>query len=124
MSNQISSKWKNVAVVSAFLLTLIVALCFMDWSASPADNWWQYLMMIISIIGCVSTFLFDTGTKSKKEVAAKIIWLFSLGYFIYVAIDFIFREPRGSSWSFILLAALLLASTSLNLCAIKNKKHK
>ena len=124
MSNQISSKWKNVAVVSAFLLTLIVALCFMDWSASPADNWWQYLMMIISIIGCVSTFLFDTAKKSKKEVAAKIIWLFSLGYFIYVAIDFIFREPRGSSWSFILLAALLLASTSLNLCAIKNKKHK
>lgn len=81
-------------------------------------------MMIISIIGCVSTFLFDTATKSKKEVAAKIIWLFSLGYFIYVAIDFIFREPRGSSWSFILLAALLLASTSLNLCVIKNKKHK
>lgn len=121
MGKQISSKWKNAAVAVAFLFTLIVALCFMDWSASPADNWWQYLMMIISIIGCISTFLFDTASRSKKETASIIVWLLSLGYFIYMGIDFIFREPRWSSWSFMLLAVLLLTSTSMNLYAMKKK---
>lgn len=121
MGKQISSKWKNAAVAVAFLFTLIVALCFMNWSASPADNWWQYLMMIISIIGCISTFLFDTASRSKRETAAKVVWLLSLGYFIYVGIDFIFREPRWSSWSFMLLAVLLLTSTSMNLYAMKKK---
>ena len=121
MGKLISSKWKNAAVAVAFLFTLIVALCFMNWSASPADNWWQYLMMIISIIGCISTFLFDTVSRSKRETAAKVVWLLSLGYFIYVGIDFIFREPRWSSWSFMLLAVLLLTSTSMNLYAMKKK---
>ena len=124
MYKQISSRWKNAAVASAFLSTLIVALCFIDWSASPADNWWQYLMMIISIIGCISTFLLDTASRSKKETAAIIVWLLSLGYFIYMGIDFIFREPRWSSWGFVLLAALLLASTSMNLYAIKKNNKQ
>lgn len=111
---------KKLAAIIAFIITITIALVFLDYSdLNFKTNLWQYSMIVISIVGIVAIFFEKNFNDNKKKKTTIIVWILALLYFIFIIISYVLKRESGS---LVLLATILLISTSLNVYDII--KHK
>lgn len=111
---------KKLAAIIAFIITITIAMVFLDYSdLNFKTNLWQYLMIVISIVGIVAIFFEKNFNDNKKKKTTIIVWILALLYFIFIIISYVLKRESGS---LVLLATILLISTSLNVYDII--KHK
>lgn len=97
---------KKIAAIVAFIITITIAMIFIDYSdLNFKTNLWQYSMIIISALGIIIK-------------ATIIVWFISLLYFIYIIVSYIIMRDSAS---LIFLALIILISTSLS--AYNTIKH-
>lgn len=111
---------KKLAAIIAFIITITIAMVFLDYSdLNFKTNLWQYSMIVISIVGIVAIFFEKKFNDNKKKKTTIIVWILALLYFIFIIISYVLKRESGS---LVLLATILLISTSLNVYDII--KHK
>ena len=112
---------KRIAAIVAFIITITIAMIFIDYSdLNFKTNLWQYSMIIISALGIIIILSDKKFTDNKKKKATIIIWFISLLYFIYIIVSYIIMRDSAS---LIFLALIILISTSLSAYnTIKNNK--
>ena len=64
---------KKLAAIIAFIITITIAMVFLDYSdLNFKTNLWQYLMIVISIVGIVAIFFLKKILmiiKRKKQIS-------------------------------------------------------
>lgn len=110
---------KKIAAIVAFIITITIAMIFIDYSdLNFKTNLWQYSMIIISALGIIMILSDNKFTDNKKKKATIIVWFISLLYFIYIIVSYIIMRDSAS---LIFLALIILISTSLS--AYNTIKH-
>ena len=76
---------KKIAAIVAFIITITIAMIFIDYSdLNFKTNLWQYSMIIISALGIIMILSDKKFSDNKKKKATIIVWFISLLYFIYI----------------------------------------
>ena len=66
---------KKLAAIIAFIITITIAMVFLDYSdLNFKTNLWQYSMIVISIVGIVAIFFEKKFNDNKKKKKTITIW--------------------------------------------------
>ena len=109
---------KNTAIkilaIAAFIITIVVALLFANYREFTfKNNWWQLFLIVISASGAIGALFIDKAKESTKFLGTIIVWALSLTYAVFICVGCFLNHSLEIS--FIVLAILLLTSTSLSL---------
>lgn len=118
--NQNSQKSRKVVGYFAFAFSLIIALLFFNTTDySFSTNWWQYCMIILSVLGFVFIGFISNINETARGKFAIIFLPISFLYLLAVVVFCI--SFKTFDILKLLVAVLMLASAIINYRNIKNK---